>query len=166
MSHLFTGIFLVMIIMLQSGIASRITLFSGAADLILLFLAALGLQSQMKHIWLWTVITGLLISIMSAMPFFVPFFGYLAITVITQMIQKRVWQTPLLAMLIAVFFGTIIQHVLYIVALIISGTPISWIDSMNLVTLPSLLINMLLAIPAYAVVHEIALMIKPVGATQ
>jgi hypothetical protein len=55
---------------------------------------------------------------------------------------------------------------MYILALIIAGTPISWIDSMNLVTLPSLLINMLLAIPAYAVVHEIDLIIKPVGATQ
>jgi hypothetical protein len=37
---------------------------------------------------------------------------------------------------------------------------------MNLITLPSLLINMLLAIPVYAAVHEIALFIKPVGATQ
>jgi len=166
MSHLFTGIFLILTIMLQSGIASRITLFSGATDLILLFLAASGLQSQRKHIWLWTVIAGMIISFMSAMPFFVPLFGYLAVTAITQILQKRVWQTPLLTMLIAVFFGTLIQHVMYILALIIAGTPISWIDSMNLVTLPSLLINMLLAIPAYAVVHEIDLIIKPVGATQ
>lgn len=166
MSHLLTGIFLVITIMLQSGIASRITLFSGATDLILLFLVAVGLQNQMKHIWLWTVIAGMIISFMSAMPFFMPLFGYLAITAITQILQKRVWQTPLLAMLVAVFFGTLIQHALYILALIVAETPMSLIDSINLVTLPSLLINMLLAIPTFAVVHEIALIIKPIGATQ
>jgi hypothetical protein len=69
-------------------------------------------------------------------------------------------------MLLAVFFGTLIQHIIYFFALIISGTPISWIESINLVTLPSLLINMLLAIPMYAAVHEIAMIIKPVGAIQ
>lgn len=166
MTHLLTGIFLVITVMLQSGIASRITLFSGTTDLILLFLVALGLQNRIKHIWLWTLIAGMIISLMSAMPFFVPLFGYLALTAITQLLQKRVWQTPLLAMLVAVFFGTLIQHALYILALIITETPISWIDSINFVTLPSLLLNMLLAIPAYTVVHEIALIIKPIGATQ
>jgi cell shape-determining protein MreD len=152
--------------MLQSGIASRITLFSGATDLILLFLAAWGLQSQIKNIWLWTLLAGMILSFMSAMPFFAPIFGYLALTSITQILKKRVWETPILAMLLAVFFGTLIQHIIYFFALIISGTPISWIESINLVTLPSLLINMLLAIPMYAAVHEIAMIIKPVGAIQ
>lgn len=166
MSHLLTGTFLLITIMLQSGIASRITLFSGATDLILLFLAAWGLQSQIKNIWLWTLLTGTILSFISAMPFFAPMFGYLAITVITQILKKRIWETPLLAMLLAIFFGTLIQHIFYFFALIISGTTISWIESINLVTLPSLLINMLLAIPVYTAVHEIALLIKPIGAIQ
>lgn len=166
MSHLIAGLVLVITIMLQSGVASRLTLFSGAADLILLFLAAWGLQSQVKNVWLWTVIAGMAVSLMSAMPYFAPIFGYLAITALTQILLKRVWETPILTMLIVVFLGTLIQHNLYFIALIVAGTPISWQTSMNLITLPSLLINMLLAIPVYVAVHEIALIIKPIGETQ
>jgi len=166
MSHLIAGIVLIITIMLQSGVASRLTLFSGATDLILLFLAAWGLQSQVKNVWLWTVIAGMAVSLMSAMPYFAPIFGYLAITVITHILKKRIWETPILAMLLVVFFGTLIQHILYFIALVTAGTPLSWETSMNFITLPSLLINMLLAIPVYAAVHEIVLFIKPVGATQ
>ncbi|MCJ7694245.1 MAG: rod shape-determining protein MreD [Anaerolineaceae bacterium] len=163
MSHLLAGLSLIITIMLQSGVISRMTLLAGSADLILLFLAAWGLQNHVRKIWLWTAIAGIIVSLISAMPFYVPLFAYLTITGITQIIGKRIWETPILAMFLSIFFGTLIQHILYILALQINGTSLSWIESFNSVTLPSLLINMLFAIPVYAIVHEVALLAKPRG---
>jgi len=139
------------------------TLLAGSADLILLFLAAWGLQHEVKKIWLWTAIAGIIISLISAMPFYVPFIAYFAITGITLILKKRIWETPILAMFLSTFFGTLIQHILYIFALQINGTHLSWIESFNSVTLPSLLLNMLFAIPVYAIVKEVALLAKPRG---
>jgi hypothetical protein len=59
-------------------------------------------------------------------------------------------------MFISVFAGTLISHLVTIVALQISGNIILWNEAINLVTLPSLLLNLLLAIPAYLGMGELA----------
>ncbi len=164
MSDLLAGLLLIITIMLQSGVASRITFLSGAADLILLFIAAWGLQGQTKRIWLWTVLAGFFASLLSAMPLYAPFFGYLFITVLSQIIKRRFWESPVLAMLIVVFLGTLVQHIIYYFVLIFTGTGIDWQESLNMVTLPSLLINLVLAFPVYIVIREIALIIIPESA--
>jgi len=172
--HVIAGLGLLVSLMLQLGVVSRVPLLSGTADLILLLLAAWGLQERVKNAWLcvkclwiglalWTIITGIIISIISAMPFYIPLIAYLAVTGISQLFQRRVWQTPILAMLLVTFVGTLFQQALYILSLQVIGTPISWSESLNLVTLPSLLLNLLLAIPIYAIVNDIAGRIYPSG---
>ncbi len=163
MPHVIAGLGLLASLMLQLGVVSRVPLLSGTADLILLFLAAWGLQERVKNTWLWTIITGVIISFISAMPFYVPLIAYLAVTGISQLFQRRVWQTPILAMFLVTFVGTLFQQALYILSLQVIGTPISWSESLNLVTLPSLLLNLLLAIPIYAIVNDIAGRIYPSG---
>jgi len=155
LTHVIAGLGLLVSLMLQLGVVSRVPLLSGTADLILLLLAAWGLQERVKNAWLWTIIAGIIISIISAMPFYIPLIAYLAVTGISKLFQRRVWQTPILVMFLVTFVGTLCQQVLYILSLQVIGTPISWSESLNLVTLPSLLLNMLLAIPIYAIVNDI-----------
>lgn len=163
MTTLIYSVMLIITMMLQLGVVSRINLFSGSADLILIFLASLGVMSNSKSTWLWCALAGMLVSLISAMPFFVPLFAYLIIAGISHILRKRMWETPILALLVTVFFASLIQHQIYFIALLADGTPISWSESLNLVTLPSLLLNMMLAIPVYTAVHEISSLVKPEG---
>jgi len=110
---------------------------------------------------LWTVIAGLLISIGSAMPFYAPLFGYLGVVGISKLLQKRVWQTPILAMLIVTLLGTFFQQSLYLVVLQINGAPISWGESLDAVILPSALLNMIFALPIYAIANDLVGRIYP-----
>jgi hypothetical protein len=151
---------LIITIMLQFGIVSRINLFSGTADLPLIFLASLGVLNDRKATWFWCGLAGMSISLISAMPYFVPFFAYLFVAGISQFLRKRMWETPILALFLVVFFGSVLQHQLYYIALLVDGTSISWVESLNMVTLPSILLNMLLAIPIYLLVHEISSLVK------
>jgi cell shape-determining protein MreD len=137
---------------LQTAVFSQATLISGTADLILLFLAAWSMQEQVKNSWLWTIVAGVIISIGSAMPFFAPLFGYLGVVAISKLLQKRVWQTPILAMFIVTLLGTFFQLSLYLVALQINGAPLSWSESIDAVILPSALLNLIFALPIYAIV--------------
>lgn len=141
---------------LQSTIFSRITLIAGASDLILLFLLAWSLQEEVKNSWLWAVVAGVLISIGSAMPFFTPLVGYLGAVSISKLFQRRVWRNPLLAMFIVTFLGTLFQHAVYAAGLIVSGAPIAWLESLDSVTIPSVLLNLIFALPIYAIVNDLA----------
>jgi len=160
-SHLVCALSLVVFFILQTTIFSQARLVAGSADLILLFLAAWSLQEQVKNSWLWTVVAGLLISILSAMPFYAPLIGYVGVVGISKSLQRRVWRTPLLAMLIVVLLGTFFQQALYVIVLLISGAPISWSQSLDSVILPSVLLNLIFALPIYAVANDLAGRISP-----
>lgn len=160
-SHLVCAIALVVFFILQTTIFSQTRLVSGTADIILLFLAAWSLQEQVKNSWVWTVISGVLVSLVSAMPFFAPLIGYLGVVGISKGLQRRVWRTPLLAMLIVVLVGTFFQQTLYVLILIITGAPISWLESLDRVILPSALLNLIFSLPIYAIAKDLAGRISP-----
>jgi rod shape-determining protein MreD len=149
---------------LQTSIFSRAALISGTADLILLFFAAWSLQEQVKNRWLWAAIGGLLISIVSAMPFYAPLIGYLGVVGISKLLQRRVWQVPIQAMFIVTLVGTLFQHIVYVIALQINGAPISWGQSLDMVILPSVLLNLIFALPMYAIVNDLVGRIYPLEA--
>jgi len=148
--------------MLQMTVFSRLTLLHGAADIVLLTLVAWGLQEDNPNMWPWTLLAGAVISFASALPFFIPIPGYLLVTGVTRLIQKRIWQSPLLAMLLVTMVGTLLYHLLSMSAMFLNGSPIQFGVAWSQVTLPSLLLNLMLAIPVYATVHSIRDGLSPI----
>jgi len=142
--------------MIQTAILSRITLLSGSADLVLVILTVWALQEKVKTAWHWAVAGGLLVGWISGLPMFIPLAGYLLVVVAARLLQRRVWQAPLLAAFIVVVVGTLISHGLVMAYLVITGTQIQFENAISLVTLPSLLLNMLLVIPTNYLVRDLA----------
>jgi len=143
-------------VILQSSVISRITLLSGYADLPLIMIAAWSLQENVDTAWHWAVATGTLIGFVSGINWIVPVAGYLAVVAVAKILRLRVWQAPLLAMFSLSFLGTIMVDVLYFVVLRLSGVLIPFQDAFGLQTLPRILLNLVLALPVYAVMRDLA----------
>ena len=148
-------------VMLQSAVISRVYLLSGIADLPLVMLAAWALQDGVDSAWHWAIATGLLVGFISGISWVVPVIGYMAVVVMAYIFQRRVWQAPLLAMFTITFLGTISVSLLSIAVLRFSGVELPISDVLGLVMLPGVLLNMLLAIPAYAVMRDLARWVYP-----
>ena len=148
-------------VILQSSTVSQIKLLSGYADLPLVLLAAWALQERVESSWHWGALICLFTGFISSMPVPVVILGYLGIVCLARTLQRRVWQAPLLAMFSVVFLGTLFFHVLSFVVLSFLGTPFAFGDVMGLITLPSLLLNMLLAIPMYAFMRDVSYWVYP-----
>lgn len=153
--HLVCAFLLVVFYMLQTAIFSQMPLVSGTADLILLFFAACSFQEEVKNSWVWVVIGGFIISAISAMPMYAPLIGYLGVFGISKILQRRVWQAPLLAMFIVTLLGTLFQQFVYVIVLQVNGVPIAWGESLDAVILPSVLLNLIFALPMYALVDDV-----------
>jgi rod shape-determining protein MreD len=149
------------LVVLQSAVLSQFPLLHGTTDLVFLALAAWASQKRVRSAWLWGVIGGIMMGYVSAIPLGVILAGYLLSIALAVLLKQRVWQSPLLAMLIVVFFGTLIIHLLSIAALRIVQAPLSLAEAINLVTLPSVLLNLLLAIPFYALFSDLAKWLYP-----
>jgi rod shape-determining protein MreD len=161
MSGLLSFPVLVFLLMIQMVIVSRLPLLAGTADLILLVLVAWSLHERVTTAWLWTAVAGLLVSFVSALPLFTPLLGYLVVTGIARLLQRRLWQTPILAMFVATVLGSLFYHLLAWFFLTFTGTSLPFQESLSRVVFPALLLNLLLSIPVYALVTDMANWVHP-----
>jgi len=149
------------LLILQSAVLSRIPLLGGTTDLVLLAVIGWALQKRVQTAWHWGIIGGLLVSYVSALPFGIYLLGYLMAVAMALAFRGRVWQVPILAMLITTFFGTMIVHLITLLVLRLLGDPLPLLQTLNLITLPSVLLNLLLAVPFYTLLGDLANWLYP-----
>jgi len=152
---------LLILTMLQIGIVSRMPLLQGTADLILLAIIGWTLQKRVRDGWFWAATAGVLIGLASQISPFVSILFYLLVAALVQFFKRQVWQAPLLVMLLLTLICTLLQHGITLAALIIGGNPLPILDSLSLITLPSILLNLVLAVPVYIIMADMANWVFP-----
>ena len=150
-----------LLVIFQSAIVSRMPLLHGTADLVLLVVIAWALQERVRSAWQWALIAGIIMAYVSAINGIIPLGSYLLVTALALFLRQRIWQVPILAMLAVTFFGSLLIYALTALYLSISGTPLPLIDTLYLIILPSIILNLLLAIPVYALVKDLSEWLYP-----
>ena len=153
---------LALVVIVQSAVVSQMTLLAGYADLMLVVLAAWALKADASSAWIWAILGGIMVSFVSGVPWPVPMIGYSFVVLLAQLLKQRVWQAPLLAMFSVIFLGTLSMDILTLIVLNLLGTPLPIGDSLGLIVLPRVLLNLLFSIPVYAVVRDMAQWVSPV----
>lgn len=149
------------LLVLESSILSQFPLLHGTADLLLLAVLAWALQKRVQTAWHWSLIAGGLMALASSLPAAVSLVGYPLAAGFALLLKRRVWQYPLLAMFICVFFATLLLHSLTLIGLRFSGNPMPMLEALNLITLPSLLLNLVLALPFFTLMGDLANWLYP-----
>lgn len=143
-------------VILQSSIVSGVTLLSGYADLPLIMVSAWALQARVDTAWHWAIATGVLVGFVSGVPWVLPIVGYVVVVALAKILQLRVWQAPLLAMFSISLIGTLVIDALVYSSIRLSGVSIPFQDAFGLHTLPRILLNLVLSVPMYAVMRDLA----------
>jgi cell shape-determining protein MreD len=152
-------------VMIQTSIIERVNLLNGAADLVLLILAAWGLQDRVQGAWLWGTAAGLLVGTVSGVPWYVYLVGYLIVVALARILAHRVWQAPLLAMFTVTLIGTLVLLMLTYVERTLLEVSLVFNLSFMQIILPSILLNLLLAIPVHALIRDLANRLYPAEVT-
>jgi hypothetical protein len=147
--------------LLQVTLMMRINLLQGSADLVLLVLISWMLQPGNKPVWLWGLPAGLMIGFASALPDYIPILGYFAAAGFCQLLQTRIWQVPLLTLFSATLLGTLVVQLTTLIYLWLSAQPIDAIEAMNLIVIPSILLNLILVLPVNALIGETNKLLNP-----
>lgn len=150
-----------LMVILQSAIFSQIHLLNGTLDLVLLALIAWSVQERVTTTWHWSIIAGLLASFATALPAPAVVLAYVSAAAIARFMQRIFWQRPLLAMVTATFLATLATQAITMATLIIGGTSLPLLETFYLITVPSALLNLLLAVPFYALINDIAEWLYP-----
>ena len=146
---------------LQNTIVTRLQMLEGAADLVLLVLLSWVLLSDQKQHWQYGLFAGLLVGVSSAIPWWIPVLTYTIFVVLVTFVQRRIWQVPVWLLLTATFFGTILIYGVELLFRWVTGVPLDLVEVLNIVILPSVVLNMLAALPVYGLVGEVTKRIFP-----
>jgi hypothetical protein len=152
---------LALAVIVQSAIVSQFSLLAGFADLVLVILSAWALQEGVTTAFQWAFLASVMMSLVSHLPWYIYLAGYFGVVFLAMLLQRRVWQLPLLAMFTVTFLGTVFLHLLSFVYLRFTGDSLLFSDAMGLVTLPSVLLNMLIAIPVFGMMRDLAHWVFP-----
>lgn len=145
----------------QSSVVSRLPLLHGTADLILLVVIAWALQERVRSAWQWALIAGLVVGFLTALNLIIPLAGYLLVTGLALLLRQRIWQAPILAMLTVTFVGTLFINIITVIYLNVFGTSLPLLETLNLIILPSIILNLILSIPVYALIKDLAEWVYP-----
>ncbi len=152
---------LALTLMLQLSIISRMTLLSGNPDLILLVLAAWGLQERARGAWIWGATASLLAGLISGIPWYLYFIAYLSVVWLARLLIHRIWQAPLLAMFTVTLIGTLELLIMSYLrqTIFINALPLG--EVFLQIVLPTVLLNLLLAIPVHGLIKDLANRLYP-----
>jgi hypothetical protein len=150
-----------LMVIVQSAVFSQVHLLYGTVDLVLLIVVAWAVQERVTTAWHWGIIAGLLTSLATAAPVLAVIPAYVLISAVAIYLRRIFWQRPLLAMISATTIATLLTHVITVAALVINGTPIPLVEAFYMITIPSALLNLLLAVPVYALIGDLANWLYP-----
>ena len=154
METLLSSLLIVLFTSLQLAVVSRLPLQHGMADIVLLFIIAWSLNRQAKRFYIPALIAGIVITFISSVPIPGVLIAYMLAAIMTRVLVNRLWEMPLFSMLIITIIATIAQHLIYIIISQVGGIPIPLSQSLSQITLPSVFLNVILAIPIYLIVQD------------
>ena len=145
---------LFLVMMLQMVVVNKMSLLYGYADIVLLVLIIYGLHPKAKHAFFWALIAGLMFGYISKLSLFVPLLVFFIVIWGASVIKKRIWQMPILAYFFLVISATFLYQFGSLISLKFSGSLLPVGESINLIIIPSVLLNLIFAIPVYYIFND------------
>jgi hypothetical protein len=147
--------------MLQTTSISRLPLIHGTADLSLLVLIAWGIHSRSNMTWLVAILAGFVINLFSQVHWSAVVIPYLIVFMVTQRLHAKYWNSPILAMFLMSIIGSLMIHFASLLFLFVSEISFNFNQAFIEIMLPSVFLNLILALPAYFLVKDLFHWVNP-----
>jgi len=97
----------------------------------------------------------------SKLPIYFPITLYLGMIWTAKQVKKRIWHLPILAYLFQVIGATFMFQLGSLLVLQVSGSSLPFLESINLIVIPSVILNFIFAIPIYYILTDFLNVVFP-----
>jgi len=165
MRKIFILLFVLIIAMLQLGIFSNIQILAGKIDLLMLGVIAWIIQkkTELIDIGIYSINTVFFIYLISAESIIIILGLYSLIVIVVYWSKNNIQQLPIISMLIFSAVFTFFHLVIFGFYLQLSGVAMVAEEVFQSVILPSMIINLIAAIPMYLLVNELHRWVYPLA---
>ncbi len=152
---------LLLLAVLQASVLSGMRLLDGAPDLVLLAVVAWALTGQTRQAMVGGLVGGLILDLLSGLPLGATGMILVVIVYLVSLTAGRFWEAHLLMPLTTVLWTSLAYHALTLVVLLLLGRSIDPAFALGRVILPSVFLNLVLALPASQAANSLAQTLYP-----
>ena len=152
---------LVLLAILQSVVFSQVRLIGGQADLVLLAVVAWALTGRWREAMILGLIGGVCLDLLSAVPLGISSLGLVVVAYGVSVTEGRLWGAHLLTPLGVVLAASLVFSAISLLGSLLAGAVIDLGSVSTRVVLPSLFLNVVLALPAGQLASVLQRMLFP-----
>lgn len=152
---------LLLVAVLQSTVLYHVRFINGSFDTMLIVVLAWSLAQRGNDGLIWALVGGIIADSLSAGPTGAITFSLVAVIALISVTEGRFYKANWLVAMISSVLGTLVYHLIYLVALAFSGYPVNLIEMLAVVTFPSAILNFLLMLPTYQTARLVARLTAP-----
>jgi cell shape-determining protein MreD len=140
--------------MLQMVVINKLPLLYGYADLVLLIIIIYAMHSKARQSWFLALLAGSVYGYVSKISLLVPIIVFISVIFAARLIKRRIWQMPILAYIFLVIVASFLFQLISLISLILAGSGIPAMEALNLIIIPSVLLNLIFAVPVYYIFND------------
>ncbi|MCB9453230.1 MAG: rod shape-determining protein MreD [Anaerolineaceae bacterium] len=146
---------LLVVVVIQATLIPQIAILGGRPDLVFLMVVAWSVHAPLNEGVTWAFMGGVLLDLLSAAPTGTSIPGMVLVVFIVNALQNQLYNLNLLLFLGIVGIGTVLQEIIVIVILSLTGFTVLFVESLGYVVLPTAAYNLAFALPVYWVARRI-----------
>ena len=140
---------------LQSSIIPQFSILGGRPDLVFLWVISWALNAPLEQSLVWAFVGGILQDLMSAAPTGTSVIGLVLIVFALDVLRQQVYRVGLITLMWVALVGTLVQQIVVMIVLSLSGFGIPFVNNFSYVVLPTVFYNFVLIFPVYFVARQI-----------
>lgn len=140
---------------LQASILPQFSILGGRPDLVLLLVVSWALNAPLAEGVVWAFVGGVMQDLLSAAPTGTSVIGLVLIVFALDLFRQQVYRVGLLTLIWTALAGTLVQQVIVMIVLTLSGFNIPLLNNFGYVVLPTMFYNFIVIFPVYFVARRI-----------
>lgn len=140
---------------LQASFVPQIRLLGGGPELVFLLVLAWAINAELESSVSWAFTGGIMLDLLSKTPIGISTFGMLLIVFTISGIGQQVYRIGFVLLVSIVLLGTLTQHIITMILLTLTGTPVNWFTNIAFVTSPTIFYNLIFIWPIYWFIRRI-----------
>lgn len=140
---------LVIATILQATLMPQIAVLGGRPDLVFLTVILWSINAPLETGVVWAMVGGVMLDLLSAAPTGTSIVGMILIVFAVNALKDQIYSLNLMLVMGIIGVGTIFQQIIIMIILSLTGFTVLFIESLGYVVLPTMVYNLVFALPVY-----------------
>jgi rod shape-determining protein MreD len=150
-----------LVAILKSTLMPHLRVLGGAPDLMLMMVASWALLAPHTEAFFWAFVGGVAQDLLSGVPLGTSSLALLVVALLANMLQAQLYRSNVVIPLFVTLVGSVVFYLVVMGVLTLTGHAVDWIYTLLNIAAPTVILNLILALPIFVVMTRLYERLNP-----